>query len=305
MADPPRPGAPCARAWPPPGCAVPRPGGAPGEFGCKSESAILKSCDRERGLASDRSTAPALWAKAARRPGARPSRSSPACRGRRLTRAPGQVGRAPGTFGLWHRRKREATMAEFVFLVLCLAGAFALAMHRAPLWAWALALAGVTLIWQTGLLDGEFEEPSFGLASLLAWVPVVILAGLAVPSLRRAALIEPLFNTIKGVLPKVSATEQEALEAGSIGFDAELFSGTPDWQKLRDVPPITLSEQERAFLEGPTNELCRMLNDWAIRHNLKEIPAEVWSFIKQHGFLGMLISKEHGGLGFSPQAQSL
>jgi len=196
-------------------------------------------------------------------------------------------------------------MAEFVFLVLCLAGAFALAMHRAPLWAWALALAGVTLIWQTGLLDGEFEEPSFGLASLLAWVPVVILAGLAVPSLRRAALIEPLFNTIKGVLPKVSATEKAALDAGSIGFDAELFSGTPDWQKLRDVPPITLSEQERAFLEGPTNELCRMLDDWAIRHTLKEIPAEVWSFIKQHGFLGMLISKEHGGLGFSPQAQSL
>jgi acyl-CoA dehydrogenase len=122
---------------------------------------------------------------------------------------------------------------------------------------------------------------------------------------RRAALVEPIFRGIKSVLPKVSATEQEALDAGTIGFDAELFSGTPDWQKLRDVPPITLSEAEKAFLDGPTSELCRMVDDWAIRHNLKEIPAEAWRFIKERGFLGMLISKEHGGLGFSAQAQSL
>ena len=196
-------------------------------------------------------------------------------------------------------------MAEVVFLVLCVAGAFALAMHRAPLWAWVAGLAGATLIWQTGLLHGEFEEPAFGALGLLAWVPVVVLAGLSITAVRRAALIEPIFRSIKAVLPKVSATEQEALDAGTIGFDAELFSGTPDWQKLRDVPPIMLSEEEKAFLDGPTSALCRMVDDWAIRHNLKEIPAEVWSFIKQHGFLGMLISKEHGGLGFSAQAQSL
>ena len=196
-------------------------------------------------------------------------------------------------------------MAEFVFLVLCMAGVFVLAMHRAPLWAWAAALAGATVIWQTGLLHGDFEEPTFGVLGLLAWVPVAILAGLAIPAVRRAALIEPVFRTIKGVLPKVSATEQEALDAGTIGFDAELFSGTPDWQRLRDVPPITLTEEEKAFLDGPTSELCRRVNDWAIRHNLKEIPAEAWAFVKQHGFLGMLISKQHGGLGFSPQAQSL
>jgi len=75
--------------------------------------------------------------------------------------------------------------------------------------------------------------------------------------------------------------------------------------KLRAVPPITLTEAEKAFLDGPTNELCRMANDWEIRHTLKEIPEEIWSFVKKHGFLGMLISKEHGGLGFSAQAQSL
>jgi acyl-CoA dehydrogenase len=196
-------------------------------------------------------------------------------------------------------------MAEVVFLVLCVAGAFALAMHRVPLWAWAAALATATLIWQTGLLHGELEEPALTLLGLLAWVPVAVLAGLSIGPVRRAALIEPAFRNIKAVLPKVSATEQEALDAGTTGFDAELFSGTPDWQKLRDVPPITLSEQEKAFLDGPTSELCRLVDDWAIRHNLKEIPAEVWNFLKQHGFLGMLISKAHGGLGFSAQAQSL
>jgi acyl-CoA dehydrogenase len=199
----------------------------------------------------------------------------------------------------------EAFMAEFVFVVLCIAGAFALAMHRVSLWVWALALAGATFIWQTGLLHGAFAEPDFTFLQLLAWVPAVILAGLSIRAVRRAAVIEPVFSTIKGVLPRVSATEQEALDAGTIGFDAELFSGTPNWERLRAVPPITLTEEERAFLDGPTNELCRLADDWQIRHDRKEVPEEIWSFIKQHGFLGMLISKEHGGLGFSPQAQSI
>jgi acyl-CoA dehydrogenase len=110
---------------------------------------------------------------------------------------------------------------------------------------------------------------------------------------------------VKRMLPRVSETERAALDAGTIGFDAELFSGQPDWNKLRAVPPITLTAEEQAFLDGPTNELCRMSNDWVIRHNEKEIPKEIWDFVKQNGFLGMLISKRHGGLGFSPQAQSI
>src|SRR5215510_13578141 len=196
-------------------------------------------------------------------------------------------------------------MAEFVFLVLCIAGAFALAMRQAPLWAWAAALAAATLIWQTGLLNGDFTEPPLSPLGLIAWVPVVVLAGLSIPALRRAALIEPTFRAIKGILPKVSATEQEALNAGTIGFDAELFSGQPDWEKLRAVPPITLTQEEKDFLDGPTAELCRMVDDWSIRHNQHEIPEHIWEFVKNNGFLGMLISKEHGGLGFSAQAQSL
>ena len=192
-----------------------------------------------------------------------------------------------------------------VFLLLCLAGVFVLAMRRAPIWGWAAPPPPRCWSGAPGLVYGNWHEPPFNLLGILAWVPVVVLAGLSIPPLRRAALIAPLFHKIKGILPRVSATEQEALNAGTIGFDAELFSGQPNWEKLRAVPPITLTEEEKAFLDGPTNELCRMVNDWMIRHQDKEIPEEVWGFVKKHGFLGMLISKEHGGLGFSPQAQSL
>jgi acyl-CoA dehydrogenase len=196
-------------------------------------------------------------------------------------------------------------MPELVLIVLCIIGAFILAMRRAPLWMWAAGLAVALLLWQSGLVRGHLGEAAPGTLAILPWVLVGILAALSVPSVRRQVLIQPLFRRLKGVLPRVSATEQEALNAGTIGFDAELFSGQPDWDKLRSVPPITLTDEEKAFLDGPTNELCRMVKDWTIRHNEREISPEIWDFVKKNGFLGMLISKEHGGLGFSAQAQSI
>jgi acyl-CoA dehydrogenase len=196
-------------------------------------------------------------------------------------------------------------MPELVLIVLCVVAAFVLGMRQAPLWAWTAAFAAAMLIWQTGALHGELHRLASGWLGTVGWVLAAVLAALCVPSVRLAVLVRPLFAGIKKVLPRVSETERAALDAGTIGFDAELFSGQPDWTKLRAVPPITLTPEEQAFLDGPTNELCRMVNDWAIRHNEKEIPEEVWDFVKKHGFLGMLISKEHGGLGFSPQAQSV
>jgi acyl-CoA dehydrogenase len=196
-------------------------------------------------------------------------------------------------------------MPEVVFVALCVIGAFILAMRRAPLWSWTLAVAAAVYAWQSGLLYGQPGDLEPGILGGIVWVLVAALGALCVPAVRRAVLIQPLFRQIKSLVPRVSATEQEALDAGTIGFDAELFSGQPDWEKLRSVPPIMLTEEEKAFLNGPTNELCRMANDWAIRHDAKEVPAEIWDFAKKHGFLGMLISKEHGGLGFSGQAQSI
>lgn len=196
-------------------------------------------------------------------------------------------------------------MAAVVFALL-LAGTFlALGMRKSPLWLWALSLGALVFLWQSGLLHGDAGWPSPGFLGLLAWLPVFALGALAVPQVRRKALVEPVYGVVRGILPKVSDTEAQALEAGTVGFDAELFSGTPDWNKLLAIPPIQLSPEEQAFLDGPTEELCRMLSDWQIRHANREIPEPVWDFVKTNGFLGMLISKEHGGLGFSAQAQSL
>jgi acyl-CoA dehydrogenase len=187
-------------------------------------------------------------------------------------------------------------MLAVVLLILALGGFLALGMVRAPLWAWAAAVGLLTLLATGG---------STSIGALVAWLPFVVLALLSIPAVRRKFVVAPVFATIRKILPKVSDTEAQALEAGTVGFDAELFSGTPDWDKLRSIPPITLSPEEQAFLDGPTAELCGMISDWQVRHTLREIPDEIWDFVKANGFLGMLISKEHGGLGFSAQAQSL
>ena len=191
-------------------------------------------------------------------------------------------------------------MVEFLFCVLVLGGVIALGMRKAPLWAWAGSLAVAALIWQSSSVHG-----SMGLFGSLLWAFAIAFGLLAVPAIRRAALIAPAFKFVKGTLPKVSDTETQALEAGTVGFDAELFSGTPDWDKLRSIAPIVLTPEEQAFLDGPTQDLCRMIDDWQVRHANREVPQPIWDFLKKHGFLGMLISKEHGGLGFSAQAQSL
>jgi len=196
-------------------------------------------------------------------------------------------------------------MVALVFLVACIIAAFVLAMRRASIVAWALAAAAAAFVWQTGLIDGAFHFPALGWLGLLGWLPAIILGALSVPSFRRTWLTGPAYQQIRKILPRVSETEQQALEAGTVGFDAELFSGRPNWDRLGAVAPIELTAEERAFLDGPTTELCGMINDWQIRHAEREIPEAVWDFVKRHGFLGMLISKEHGGLGFSPQAQSL
>src|SRR5262249_13064843 len=156
-------------------------------------------------------------------------------------------------------------MGELLFCVLVLAGVVALGMRKAPLWAWAVALAAAALFWQ-GSVHG-----SMGLFGFLLWVFAIAFGVLAVPDVRRRALIAPAFEFVKGTLPKVSDTETQALEAGTVGFDAELFSGTPDWDKLRSIAPIVLTPEEQAFLDGPTQELCGMIDDWQVRHTNREV----------------------------------
>ena len=188
-------------------------------------------------------------------------------------------------------------MAELIFVVLAVALFFALAMNRASFRTWAVAIAIYTLTLQI-----SFGFPFWTFAG---WLIAGLLFVAGLPTIKRQYITQPLYRALKKEVPAISETEREALEAGTVGWDAELFGGRPDFAKLRRLAPISLSSEERAFLEGPTEELCKRLDDWRIRHEQHDIPDDIWAFVREHGFLGMLISKENGGLGFSAQAQSL
>lgn len=123
-------------------------------------------------------------------------------------------------------------------------------------------------------------------------------------SFRRDNITKPIFSWARGVLPAMSDTEREALEAGDVWWDADLFTGNPDWSKLLKLPQAKLTDEEQAFLNGPVNELCAMLDEWKIFWEWRDLPPDVWHFVKREKFFGMIIPKEFGGLGFSPYAHS-
>lgn len=123
-------------------------------------------------------------------------------------------------------------------------------------------------------------------------------------SFRRDVLTRPIFAWAHKALPAMSDTEREALEAGDVWWDADLFTGNPDWSKLLANAPAKLTDEEQAFLAGPVEELCAMVDDWKVTWEWRDLPPEVWAFIKANKFLGMIIPKEFGGLGFSPFAHS-
>src|SRR5436853_326735 len=123
-------------------------------------------------------------------------------------------------------------------------------------------------------------------------------------SFRRDFISKPIFAFARGAMPVMSDTEREALEAGDVWWDADLFTGNPDWSKLLSYAPATLTEEEKAFLNGPVDELCAVLEEWKIDLEWRDLPPEAWAFIKRHKFFGMIIPKEFGGLGFSPYAHS-
>ena len=122
--------------------------------------------------------------------------------------------------------------------------------------------------------------------------------------LRQTILSKPIFHWARGSLPSLSATEREAMEAGDTWWDADLFSGAPDWRKLREMAPATLTPEEQAFLDGPVSQLCDMLDDWRIAAMDMDLPQDVWDFLKRNRFFGMIIPEEFGGLGFSATAHS-
>ena len=185
------------------------------------------------------------------------------------------------------------------------------------LWLLGLVFCVVILAWvRIGLLNSCLVIGAYLLAMTLFspvhWLFDVILwalfLGIALPlnmvDWRRRNITTPLFHWFKKVLPPISDTEQEALDAGTVWWDGEIFSGRPDWDRLHSYPRPTLSAEEQAFLDGPVEELCRMTNEWEVTTELQDLPEPVWSFIKNNGFFGLIIPKDFGGKGFSAYAHS-
>jgi acyl-CoA dehydrogenase len=135
-------------------------------------------------------------------------------------------------------------------------------------------------------------------------LPFAVLFLFNLRPLRVRAVTRPFMKKYRKLLPTMSATEREALDAGTVWWDGELFTGGPNWQKLMSAKAPTLTAAEQAFLDGPCEELCAMLDDWDITHRRADMPAAVWSFIKAQGFFAMIIPRGYGGLEFSAYAHS-
>ena len=173
----------------------------------------------------------------------------------------------------------------------------ALAYGRAPLFAWLVA----GLAWL--LAAGWAGSWGFGWTLLAMLAFGAAMAVFLSDSLRRSRVTAPIFKAFRAALPTMSQTEKDALEAGTVWWEGELFAGNPDWTRLHAYPWPRLTPEEQSFLDNETDELCRLTRDWEC--NLQgDMPAEVWQYIKAKGFLGMIIPKEYGGKGFSAFAHS-
>ena len=122
-------------------------------------------------------------------------------------------------------------------------------------------------------------------------------------ALRSRLVTAPIFRAFRRAQPSMSQTEKDALEAGTVWWEGELFGGRPDWRRLLAFPTPTLSAEEQRFLDVETTELCRLTRDWDCTQR-QDMPEQVWRYIREQGFLGMIIPREYGGKGFSALAHS-
>ena len=189
-------------------------------------------------------------------------------------------------------------MLTFVWLVAVFIGFLALAYVDATGRMWGAGIAVALLI-----AFATHALPTV-LVLLLAIAAAVVAIPLNVRSLRRKLVSDAVLATFRRILPPMTATEREAIEAGTVGWDGQLFSGRPDWEKWLATPAPKLSVEEQRFLDQECDELCGMVSDWETTNIYKDLPPQVWQFIKDKGFLGMIIPKQYGGLGFSAYAHS-
>lgn len=188
-------------------------------------------------------------------------------------------------------------MGALTTLLLYVAGATALAYRKSNLRIAAIAYGALALVY---LFFGSGSR-------ILLWLLLVtaaVLAMLSLENFRRGTITRPLFKLYRKALPPLSDTEREAIDAGTVWWDGDLFTGDPDWDKLLKIGRPVIPPEEQAFIDGPVEELCRMVDAWKVSHVWAEIPPHIVQFIKQQRFLGLIIPKEYGGLDLSAVAQS-
>ena len=164
-----------------------------------------------------------------------------------------------------------------------------------------ISLSSFTLVFAVFMAIGSF----FNTIGIVSWLLFgVITLPLNIDNIRRQFISMPLLALFKKIMPQMSTTEQEAIDAGTTWFEADLFRGDPDWKKLHNYPKPRLSAEEQAFLDGPVEKVCSMVNDWEITHELADLTPEIWTFLKENKFFAMIIKKKYGGLEYSAYAQS-
>jgi acyl-CoA dehydrogenase len=188
----------------------------------------------------------------------------------------------------------------FMFFAIIVLTLMILAYNRVPLLVCVGILAAITVI----LTEQRLVWPT---PSWFRWtygILTVTLLGFGIKPLRRLLISNRLLSLYRKLLPRMSSTEREALEAGTVWWEGEIFSGRPRWRRLLKTPRPSLSEREQAFIDGPVETLCRMLNDWEICDHYRKLPDPIWDFMKKHRFFSMIIPEAYGGLGFSAQGNS-
>ncbi|MFV8632775.1 acyl-CoA dehydrogenase [Ralstonia pseudosolanacearum] len=185
-----------------------------------------------------------------------------------------------------------------IWIVLLCIGALGLASMEAPALAW---LAGTAAWLAAGAWLGLAGTVATAVLAVVLVLPALLLT---LKPLRRALVTRPVLATFRAILPEMSQTERDAIEAGTVWWDAELFSGRPDWKRLRAAPAPQLTPEEQAFLDIETGKLCDLANDWESTQVWQDLSPEAWAYAKQAGFLGMIIPREYGGKGFSAYAHS-
>ncbi len=189
-------------------------------------------------------------------------------------------------------------MLTLLWIVAVVAGGLALAYVNASGRAW---IAGIAVA--LGVAFATHALPLL-LTLFLAVTFVALAIALAVPSLRRKLVSDAALAAFRRVMPPMSQTEREAIEAGTVWWDGELFSGKPDWRRLLATPAPALTGDEQRFLDEEVEALCAMATDWDASSVHRDLPPHVWQFMKDKGFFGMIIPKAFGGLGFSAYAHS-